>query len=131
MTSAEQARVTVRRAQGRACIREIVYDPPLALRTACVGAEGSKSWMWIEKQQYVICLYRLSDISIITNSCIEAYCCLSRLFNLTEIDASPFPSRRAFFRFDMHTAILTTAFFIPAYCASGPAACRRRWRNRV
>jgi hypothetical protein len=36
------------------------------------------------------------------------------------------PSRRAFFRFDMHTAILTTALIHPANDASGPAACRRR-----
>ncbi len=54
MTSAEQARVTVHRAQGGARIREIVYDPPLALRTACVGAEGLESHSWTEKQQYVI-----------------------------------------------------------------------------
>jgi hypothetical protein len=59
-------------ALARACNREIVYDPPLALRTACVCAEGRKSDVWTEKQQYVICLYPLSDISIITNSCFEA-----------------------------------------------------------
>jgi hypothetical protein len=60
------------RAQGGAPVREIVYDPPLALRTACVGADGSKTCSWTEWQDYVICLYRLSDISIITNSFLEA-----------------------------------------------------------
>jgi hypothetical protein len=58
--------------QAGARVREIVYDPPLALRTACVGADGSKSRFWTKKQQYVLCLYRLSDISIITNSCLKA-----------------------------------------------------------
>lgn len=58
--------------QTGAIAREIVYDPPLALRTACAGAEGRKSRPWMVMQHYVICLYPLWDISIITNSCFKA-----------------------------------------------------------
>jgi hypothetical protein len=48
----------------RARQQEIVYDPPLSLRMAC--ADADRPGVAERSAKYVILLYPLSDISIIT-----------------------------------------------------------------
>jgi hypothetical protein len=48
----------------RARQQEIVYDPPLSLRTACAAADRKR--VGERSANYVNSLYPLSDISIIT-----------------------------------------------------------------